>query len=67
MTEVSTDDYGLTKLVYIRPAANFTLLDHVVVARRSANNVDGSDGTGTEKSDADAEFEGTEDVEEDVS
>ena len=35
ITEVSTDDYGLTKLAYIRPAAKFSMLDHVIVAKRS--------------------------------
>ena len=30
VTEVSTDDYGLTKLAYIRPAAEFSMLDHVI-------------------------------------
>ncbi|MDV6377220.1 rod shape-determining protein MreC [Sporosarcina sp. GW1-11] len=44
VTEVSTDDYGLTKLAYIRPAANFSMLDHVMVAKRSAIVVDGTDG-----------------------
>ncbi|PIC63860.1 rod shape-determining protein MreC [Sporosarcina sp. P13] len=44
ITEVSTDDYGLTKLAYIRPAANFSMLDHVMVAKRSAIVVDGTDG-----------------------
>ncbi|MCG3089246.1 rod shape-determining protein MreC [Sporosarcina cyprini] len=34
VTEVSTDDYGLTKLAYIRPAADFSMLDHVVIAKR---------------------------------
>ena len=36
VTEVSTDDYGLTKLAYIRPAADFSLLDHVIIAKRSS-------------------------------
>ena len=43
--EVSTDDYGLTKLVYIEPAADFALLDHVVVTNRLMSTVDGTDGT----------------------
>lgn len=47
VTEVSTDDYGLTKIAYIRPAANFSLLDHVVVAKRNSTLVDGTDGNGT--------------------
>ena len=47
VTEVSTDDYGLTKLVYIRPAADFSMLDHVIIAKRSSISVDGSDGDQT--------------------
>ena len=48
VTEISTDDYGLTKLVYIRPAADFTMLDHVMVATKKSVRVDGTDGDGTE-------------------
>lgn len=48
VTEVSTDDYGLTKLVYIRPAAEFTMLDHVMIATKKSVRVDGTDGDGTE-------------------
>ena len=48
VTEVSTDDYGLTKLAYIRPAAKFSMLDHVIVAKRTSEIVkDGTDGGGT--------------------
>ena len=47
VTEVSTDDYGLTKLAYIRPAAQFSMLDHVIVAKRTSEIVDGTDGDGT--------------------
>lgn len=49
ITEVSTDDYGLTKLAYVKPSADFSLLDHVVVASRTMQNVDGSDGDNTNK------------------
>jgi rod shape-determining protein MreC len=49
ITEVSTDDYGLTKLAYVKPSADFSLLDHVVIANRSMKNVDGSDGNDTNK------------------
>ncbi|GEN82341.1 cell shape-determining protein MreC [Sporosarcina luteola] len=44
VTEVSTDDYGLTKLAYIRPAADFSMLDHVMVAKRSLVPATGTDG-----------------------
>lgn len=48
VTEVSTDDYGLTQLAYIRPAAKFSMLDHVIVAKRTSEIVkDGTDGGGT--------------------
>ena len=48
VTEVSTDDYGLTKLAYIRPAAEFSMLDHVIIAKRTSEVVkDGMDGGGT--------------------
>ena len=47
VTEVSTDDHGLTKLAYIRPAAQYTMLDHVIVVKRTSTTVDGMDGEGT--------------------
>lgn len=49
VTKVSTDDFGLTKLAYIKPAADFQMLDHVVIAKRQATQVDGSDGDSTNK------------------
>ncbi len=48
VTEISTDDYGLTKLAYIRPAADFTMLDQVMIATKKSVRVDGTDGDGTE-------------------
>lgn len=47
VTEISTDDYGLTNMAYIRPAAQFSMLDHVMVAKRTSVTVDGTDGDGT--------------------
>lgn len=47
ITEVSTDDYGLTKLAYIRPAADFSILDHVMVTKRLTTVVEGTDGDGS--------------------
>lgn len=44
ITEVSTDDYGLTKLAYVKPSADFSILDYVVIAKRSSTVIDGSDG-----------------------
>lgn len=44
ITEVTTDDFGLTKMAYIKPAADFALLDHVMVAKRSMPSVSGIDG-----------------------
>ncbi|SOC02551.1 rod shape-determining protein MreC [Ureibacillus xyleni] len=47
VTEVTTDDFGLTKMAYIKPAADFSMLEDVIIAKRNANEVDGSDGNGT--------------------
>ena len=47
VTEVTTDDFGLTKMAYIKPAANFSLLDHVIIAKRSVTSIDGYDGNET--------------------
>lgn len=58
VTEVSTDDYGLTKVAYIRPAAEFSMLDHVIVAKRNSTSVDGTDGNGTEAVEGDEAVEG---------
>ncbi|MDF2066203.1 rod shape-determining protein MreC [Bacillus sp. Cr_A10] len=49
VTEVTTDDYGLTKLAYIKPAANFSILDHVIISKRSMSTIDGTDGENTER------------------
>lgn len=48
VTEVTTDDYGLTQLAYVKPAASFSILDHVIISKRSINTVDGTDGGNTE-------------------
>ena len=47
--EVSTDDYGLTKLAYIEPAANFKMLDHVVITKRSVDTVTSNVDEGEEE------------------
>lgn len=48
VTEVSTDDYGLTKLAYVQPAAQLSMLDHVIIAKRTSEiDKDGTDGDGT--------------------
>ncbi|MBK3493434.1 rod shape-determining protein MreC [Viridibacillus sp. YIM B01967] len=49
VTKVTTDDFGLTKLAYVKPAANFSMLDHVIIAKRDSINIDGSDGSSTNK------------------
>ena len=46
VTEVTTDDYGLTKMAYVKPAANFSLLETVMILRRSVTTVDGIDASG---------------------
>jgi rod shape-determining protein MreC len=43
ITEVAIDEFGLTKLAYIKPAADFSLLNHVVIADRIVPEVDGED------------------------
>jgi len=47
ITEVSTDDFGLTKMAYVKPSADFSILDHVVIAKRTSTVIDGSDGNAT--------------------
>lgn len=49
VTKVTTDDFGLTKLAYVKPAADFQMIDHLVIAKRQAIQVDGSDGDATNK------------------
>ncbi|WP_332647164.1 rod shape-determining protein MreC [Lysinibacillus sp. 54212] len=49
VTEVTTDDFGLTKLAYVKPAADFSLLENVVIALREVTAIDGLDGDGTNK------------------
>ncbi|MGE7091042.1 rod shape-determining protein MreC [Lysinibacillus sp. NPDC048646] len=47
ITEVSTDDFGLTKMAYVKPSADFSILEHVVIAKRTSTVIDGSDGKST--------------------
>ncbi|MGG2055850.1 rod shape-determining protein MreC [Lysinibacillus pakistanensis] len=49
ITEVSTDDFGLTKMAYVKPSADFSILDHVVIAKRTSTVIDGLDGNATNK------------------
>lgn len=49
VTEVTTDDFGLTKMVYVKPAADFSLLENVIIAKRETIAIDGSDGNATNK------------------
>ncbi len=49
ITEVSTDDHGLTKMAYVKPSAEFSILEHVVIAKRTSTAIDGSDGNATNK------------------
>lgn len=51
VTKVTTDDFGLTKMAYVKPAADFSMLDHVVIAKRGTITIDGVDGVGTNKVD----------------
>ncbi|MDN3426929.1 rod shape-determining protein MreC [Microbacterium sp. APC 3898] len=52
ITEITIDEFGLTKLAYVKPAADFSLLDHVVIADRIMPEVDGEDNgvTGDDES-----------------
>lgn len=43
ITEVTTDDFGLTKMAYVKPSAEFALLDHVMIAKRTIMTDDGTD------------------------
>lgn len=56
ITEVTTDDFGLTKMAYIKPSAEFALLDHVMIAKRTIIT---DDGTDAESGDTDTEEEAT--------
>ncbi len=47
VTEVTTDDFGLTKMAYVKPAADFSMLEDVMIAKRNATIIDGSDGEST--------------------
>ena len=47
VTEVTTDDFGLTKMAYVKPAADFSMLENVIIAKRQTISVDGSDGDST--------------------
>ncbi|MFC7364719.1 MULTISPECIES: rod shape-determining protein MreC [Bhargavaea] len=47
ITEVTTDDFGLTKQAHIKPAADFAMLEHVIVTKRTSTAVDGSDAGNT--------------------
>lgn len=47
ITEVTTDDFGLTKMAYVKPAADFSMLENVIIAKRKTIAVDGSDGGAT--------------------
>lgn len=49
ITEVTIDEFGLTKLAYVKPAADFSMLNHVVIADRLAPEVDGEDSGMTEE------------------
>lgn len=51
VTEVSTDDHGLTKLAYVLPAAQLSMLDHVIVAKRTSTTAEGVDGSSAEGED----------------
>lgn len=47
VTEVTTDDFGLTRLAYVKPVADFSLVENVIIAERNLTTVDGADGNQT--------------------
>ena len=47
VTEVKADEFGLTKSAFIKPAANFSLLENVVIVGREETSIDGIDGDST--------------------
>ena len=47
ITEITTDDFGLTKMAYVKPAANFSLLENVTILKRTVTAIDGIDGDST--------------------
>ncbi|MCM3611372.1 rod shape-determining protein MreC [Planococcus sp. MERTA32b] len=40
ITEITIDEFGLTQLAYVKPAADFTLLNHVMIADREMPDED---------------------------
>ncbi len=54
ITEVTIDEFGLTKLAYVKPAADFTMLNHVVIADRLMPEVDGEDNGVTTEGDGES-------------
>nr|WP_106780140.1 rod shape-determining protein MreC [Lysinibacillus timonensis] len=60
ITEVTTDDFGLTKMAYVKPAADFSMLQDVIIAKRSIiTNVEHEEqikiGTEAEKASSEGE------------
>ena len=47
VTEVVADEFGLTKTAYIKPHADFSIIDNVLIAKRESVLIDGVDGEGT--------------------
>ena len=47
VTEITTDDFGLTKMAFVKPAANFSLLENVTILKRAVTAIDGIDGDST--------------------
>ncbi|WP_033543477.1 rod shape-determining protein MreC [Planococcus sp. CAU13] len=55
ITEVSIDEFGLTKLAYVKPAADFTLLNHVIIADRAMPDGDQAESEAAAEAEAAAE------------
>lgn len=51
ITEITIDEFGLTQLAYVKPAADFTLLNHVMIADRDMPDAPGEDDGATTEED----------------
>ena len=51
ITEVVPDDYGLNKTAYVKPAADFYEIDHVIIVERTMTSLDDNTDAETEEGD----------------
>ncbi|WP_369813709.1 hypothetical protein [Halolactibacillus sp. JCM 19043] len=48
MEEVTTDQYGLTQIAYVKPSADIEELNHVIVVDRLLTSIDEVEESGDE-------------------